>query len=31
MIVPRLANETLLADIAVAQSSHDTLHLWWLG
>lgn len=31
MIVPRLAHDALLADIAAARQSHDTLHVWWLG
>jgi len=31
MIVPRLADDALLADIAAAQQERDVLHLWWLG
>jgi L-ascorbate metabolism protein UlaG (beta-lactamase superfamily) len=31
MIVPRLANEALLADISAAREDRDALHLWWLG
>jgi L-ascorbate metabolism protein UlaG (beta-lactamase superfamily) len=31
MIVPRLAHEALLADIAAARSNQDALCLWWLG
>jgi L-ascorbate metabolism protein UlaG (beta-lactamase superfamily) len=31
MIVPRLKNEPLLADIRAAASDHASFHLWWLG
>ncbi len=31
MIVPRLAHDALLADIADARSNPDALYLWWLG
>lgn len=31
MIVPRLAQDALLADIADARQDQDALHLWWLG
>ncbi len=31
MIVPRLAHDALLADIAAAREQDRTLHLWWLG
>lgn len=31
MIVPRLAHDALLADIAAARQNNDTLHVWWLG
>ena len=31
MIVPRLAHETLLADVAAARQNDTALHVWWLG
>ena len=31
MIVPRLQNAALLADIQAARQTPDDLHLWWLG
>lgn len=31
MIVPRLAHDVLLADIAAARNQQESLHLWWLG
>jgi L-ascorbate metabolism protein UlaG (beta-lactamase superfamily) len=31
MIVPRLAHDVLLADIAAARNHPESLHLWWLG